>query len=365
MNHGPTLDEERALAVGEQVADWKRSGILSPGEAATVDRALETRWKTSGTIARIAFFTFGILGVSSLFGLLALVEMPLKGLVTAVIACAIAEVLVRKQNVYHGGIEEGLFLSGLCAFIAGLPSEGKLEALLAFAAAFAIAGARMRNAIVTVCAPLLVVAYIALKSESTAGAGVICLAVGVIASLAQLRRLRSPFVDRVLGVTLVVLPVIGWALVYLSRQDFFSRRDGIRFSTAAALFGIVAIGELLLGLRARSHPHLVAALLLAAAVAFDVSDQIVLSADAKLIGGGALLFAVSLLFDRWLRAGSRVTSQKLVDQELARAGELVAGAMLAASTQSALPAASPSRTSGGGEFGGGGASGEYYASGEY
>lgn len=356
--NAPSVQEQRAIILGDRFDSWARSKFVAAEEAAAADRALDTGWRTSGTLARIAFFVFGVIAVGCLFGLFAVVDLPLKGFVTAAIACGIAELLIRRKKLFHGGIEEGLYVGGLCAFIAGLPGEGKVEAILLFAAAFAIAGLRTRTALVVLCAPLLAVAYIAIKGDSIVAAGFTCVAIGVAASVLQLRTYRSPFVDEVLVVATVVMPLVGYVLVALEYDD------GERFWLVVAAFGAVAAVEWVAALAARSHPHLIAALLLTAAVAYEVSTRIAWNADAKLVAAGATLLLAALAIDRRLREATRMTSKKLVEAELIRAGEIVAAAVVSsaatsASSEAATAEAAPTHTGDGGEFGGAGASGEY------
>lgn len=355
----PSVQQQRAIVLGDRLDDWKRSRIITADEEAAADRVLDTGWRTSGTLARIAFLVFGVIGVGCLNGLFAVFDMPLKGFVSAVIACGIAELLIRKKRLFHGGIEEGLYVAGLCAFIFGLPGEGKIEAILLFAAAFAIAGTRTRSALVVLCAPLLVVAYIAMKSESVVVGGFVLLAMGVAVSLLQLRKYESPFLEELFVFSTVVYPVIAYGMVA------FGPDKQSRYWAVVALFGLVAIGEWTVAGGARSHSHLITSLLLAAAVVFELSARVPWTADAKLVVAGATLLVAALAIDRWLQDATHVTSKKIVEATLISAGEIAASAVVSAAATgaseevAATTTATAARTDGEGEFGGGGASGEY------
>lgn len=356
--NAPSVQEQRAIVLGDQLDAWKRSKIITAEEEKAADLALDTGWRTAGTLARIAFFIFGVIGVGCFFGLLDVFDVPGKGFVSAVAACGIAELLIRRKRLFHGGIEEGLFVAGLCAFIADLPGEGKVEAILLFAAAFAIAGARTRTALVALMAPLLVVAYLAQKADSLAAAGFVCLALGVAGSVLLLRPYASPFLEEVAVFSTVICPVVAYAMVA------FDPEKEVRLATLVAAFGAVALVDWIVALRARSHPHLITALLLAAAVLFELSTRVSWTADVKLVTAGATALVLALAIDRWLREGARVTSTKILDPALIGAGEIVASAVVSsiaadASREVAAADGTPTHTGGGGKFGGAGASGEY------
>ena len=58
-----------------------------------------------------------------------------------------AEWLIRQRRFFGTGIESALWIGALFAIIFSLPSSGKPEALLVFAAACAMAGLRVRSAV--------------------------------------------------------------------------------------------------------------------------------------------------------------------------------------------------------------------------
>src|SRR5437588_7523520 len=101
-----------------------------------------------------------LVGVGALF-------LLSKGWITAVIALATAEWLIRRGGFRETGVEAALWLGGLFAFIAGLPSQHKPEALLVFALAAVIAGARVRNPWFGALAVVLVLIYLDQKSFET------------------------------------------------------------------------------------------------------------------------------------------------------------------------------------------------------
>ena len=123
-----TLDEERARAAG-----------------------LPTQWRSHGPLASIAFFVLTCVVVASLYMVF--------GVITAAIAIAAAEYLIRKQRFFGTGIESALWIGGLFAVIASLPGPSRREGILLFALACAIAAMRLRQPYFGAAAVLICIWY--------------------------------------------------------------------------------------------------------------------------------------------------------------------------------------------------------------
>src|SRR5688572_24446751 len=92
-----------------------------------------------GLFVALLFFVLTSVGV---FAFYMLTE---NGILTAALAIALAEFLIRVRRWFHTGVESALWIGGLFAIVADLPGPPRAEGMLLFAAASAIAGARVRN----------------------------------------------------------------------------------------------------------------------------------------------------------------------------------------------------------------------------
>ena len=130
----PSVAEERQELLRARAGVWKRDGLITDAQRRGIHEACPPRWKHSGLILGALFFVLTLIGVVALFWFCDLVGVP-KGFTTMVLAIAAAELLIYGLHFFGTGIESALWIGGLFAFIFGLPSEGKPEALLVFALA--------------------------------------------------------------------------------------------------------------------------------------------------------------------------------------------------------------------------------------
>jgi hypothetical protein len=290
--------------------------------------------KRVSLIAQIAFFFLTLLAVAALFFLCDLMQLP-KGWVVLVVSIVTAETLIRGFQFWRTGVESGLWVGGLCALIVSLPSTGKPEAMLAFVGAFAIAGARLRNALFGTIAVALTLAYLGAKHLEYVAlfAGVI---LSVIGSFFAARRLFA-FIA-------VAAPVVG----YLVAQDI---RAG------ALLLFIAAAADLAIGIRTRERAALIAAAICAGIACYELRDLLPFDTEWKLIIAGAALLAIATTLMRALRGRTTgITVTPMKPHELQDAMQI--GAMLPMATPDATPDQAQLEPGGGG-FGGAGASGQY------
>jgi hypothetical protein len=286
-------------------------------------------------IMRAFLFVLSLIAVACLYGFCVLLHVP-AGWVTLVMSLGVAELLIWR-GFRRRGVDEGLWIGGLVAFIVSLPSSGKPEAILAFVAAFALAGARLRNAIFGTIAIVLVIVYCGVKDWGYAPlvAGV---AIGIVA--AHMTH-RSLFMW-----TTLVAPLTGY-LAY--------RHDAPNL-LVVLLFVLVALVDLWIGIRALQRAPLIAGAVAVALVFIEMQEWIDIADEWKLLFAGAALLAIASILMRKLR--DRTTGIVVTPMKRAEAFDLLeVAATLPVAADAAHVTATPGR--GGGEFGGAGASGDY------
>ncbi|MCU1244779.1 MAG: hypothetical protein JWN02_689 [Acidobacteria bacterium] len=343
----PSVADEREMVMRHRFANVR-----------AVAANAKTPWQRSSTMVAILFFGLTLFAVCAAFGLFSLLNLP-KGWLTAGLCIGIAELLIQQRRMFGTGIESALWIGGLFAFLFGLPSEGRVEALLAFAAAAALAGLRMRNPWFGNLAAVLVVIYLAVATHESGfwagGAALLAVGVTIAAALGALRTWSRPSTDDLMSIAVVVMPAVAYVTgKILASRDTFDPTVAILFASLAALL-------LALGLLRRNHPLVIAGLVTVACLAVEVREQFLASDEARLIAAGALLLAITAVVSRLLRGRTRgvVASPVAMTQleELIQMGGAVAIAHPAPGSASAD--AAPELKSGGGDFGGAGASGGF------
>lgn len=346
-NAGPDFAQERAMEMRHHFA--KVPAI----------RAVEPGWNSSSPIAAVVFFVLTCCAISAFFGLLALLTMP-KGVITAALCIGLAEYLIRKKKMFGTGIESALWIGGLFAFIAGLPSEGKIEALLVFAAAAAIAGVRMRNALFGSLAGILVVVYMVMKGEQlhhrpdsfwTGGAAAMAIVVAVLAGLALTRTWRRPSTEALFSTLAVTMTAT--AYVVLKIESGSIHVDPI----VATGFCALAIAFFAAGIAVRHHVLLLCGAIAMACAAFELQDLVHWSWEWKVVAAGVVMFATGAGISRFLRGRSEGFVVTETDSQLL--GLVQAGATFVVAHPVSPDQSHGGFEGGGGSFGGGGASGGY------
>jgi len=281
---GPTIAEERAEAVHRIV----------PSQPAPP-------WKHNGLLLRIVFTVLAAIAVSAAFGFFTLLSLP-KGILTAMLAIGAAEWLIAEHRFFRTGVESSLWLCGTFAFIFGLPSQGKVEAILVFAAAAALSGWRMRNAFFGVFAAILVVAYVAAKWEHAPILSMSTAALIAIPSAFALRRVwQRPSNEQLFAGLALAMPVVGYLCTVFSRLF----RTFVMDVQVAAILGITAIVMLIAGIAWRDRVLLISATLSIACAAIELRQLFDYPAEAKLIGAGIIVIAIAVTLERRLRRKTR------------------------------------------------------------
>ncbi|MGZ5475437.1 MAG: hypothetical protein ACXW29_03105 [Thermoanaerobaculia bacterium] len=299
--------------------------------------------QSRGTLLSLVFFVLTGLAVVATFLLFDALSLP-KGWLTAIICIAVAEVLIRRFHFAGRGVESALWLGGLFAFIFGLPSEGRPEGLLLFAAACAIAGARVRNPLIGALWPVFAIAYLGLRHWYIAALlfGII---IAAIALLALAREWQRPSTE-VLLVALMMASLIGgawWAVAYTSPA----------WSLAWIAFAVAAFT---LGIRFRHRGALFGGALAMVIATIVLREMFDFPLQWELILAGALLFAIAAAISRVLRGKTTGFVVTPVESSYEEALRLIGTTALAPQVGTN---ATPEPVGGGGKFGGAGATGDF------
>jgi hypothetical protein len=282
---GPSVAEERAEAVRK----------LVPSQPATP-------WRHNGLLLRIVFTVLAAIAVAAAFGFFALLSLP-KGILTAILAIGAAEWLINEHRFFRTGLESSLWLCGTFAFIFGLPSQGKVEALLVFAAASALSGWRMRNEFFGVLAAILVVVYVDAKWEHTSILAMSFAALIAIASAFALRReWQRPSNERLFAGLVLAMPLTGY-LSTIALRIF--QTNFVMNLQVAAILGIIAMVMLIAGIAWRDRILLISGTLAIACAAIELRQLFDYPAEQKLIAAGIAVIAIAVTLERALRRKTR------------------------------------------------------------
>jgi len=315
----PTVEEDRLSALAELL----HSKSQSP-------------WRQHSIPLTITFFVLTCIAVAAFAGFLSLIRVPY-GIATLAICIGIAELLIQGYKFQRTGVEAALWIAGPVAFIISLPSQGRAEALLVFAAAFLVSGLRVRNPIFIAITAVLVDVYVNVKWHDQRATVLFALLMTAGAAIALTREWRRPATEWTWIALVLVMPIAA----YLTMQGF-----GLAYLVA----GIALIA---LGVRTRHRALLVGGALAIGISAYDIQKTIANPLEAKLIASGVLVVAIAIALTRALRNRSTgfVTTKTRDRYEALQ----IIGAITVA--PQAPAAAQPEFKAGGGGFGGGGATG--------
>ena len=368
MSFRPAPQEERWLLVAAHLG-LRRD---TPGLA---ERCGD--WTAAPTMARCAFFALGLLAAGLTAVVFNLSHVPAYLFITGLGLVAAAEWLILKRHLFGAGIEEALDVAGLALMALQIAdpmgdSSGIHSALL-LALAFALAGFRLLNPLVIT---LSVVAFSSAVDSWGAHhasalpvpiAGAFCWAVAALTLIKGGTVFRRPSYDRMLAWLIVAMPLAGYLRI-VSRNA-----SGLTVQSLAQaplvhsipLLALLALGvaSLMTGIRRRRHAPLLAFMVCAGCIAYEVRNLTSLSIQVKLIAWGSVVLLLTLVLNWLLRTPRRgITSQRFKESEGALELLQLAGAsaLVPPSIQPAAnPSAGPQFGGRGGEGGGGGASGSF------
>ncbi|HEX2121556.1 MAG TPA: hypothetical protein VHL59_07935 [Thermoanaerobaculia bacterium] len=300
---------------------------------------VDVPWRTYGLLAQVVFFGLTLIGVAALYFLCEEMKLP-GGVVTMLLSIALAEYLIHVRRWFRTGVESALWIGGLFCVVVDLPGPPRDEGLLLFAAAAAIAGARVRNPLFGALAAGFVVHY----AEKRFDAGVLAaLAFAALAVLALCREWRRPSNEWLFIAIALILPLVGYA-----------EADPQWRATTIALYAAFGVLALTLAIVKRHHALFFAATIGFAIAGVEIARAIDVPLEAKLAAGGALLLLLALIVARLLR--DRTDGFVMKEESVTGDGELLEiAAMTAATPSQNLPEGRPR---GGGGFGGAGATGD-------
>jgi hypothetical protein len=282
---GPSIAEERAEAV-----------------RALVRSQPATAWKHYGLLLRTVFTVLAAIAVLAAFGFFSIIQLP-AGIVTAAVAIGVAEWLISRHHFFRTGVESSLWLCGTFAFIFGLPSQGKIEAILVFAAAAALSGWRTRNEFFGVLAAILVVAYVAAKWQHTPILSMSIAALIAISSAFALRRVwQRPSTEHLFAGLTLAMPVAGYVSTISLR--LFETTFVTNLQVAAVL-GITAAILFAAGIGWRDRVLLISGTLSIACAAIELRQLFDYPAEAKFIAAGIVVIAIAVTLERALRGKTR------------------------------------------------------------
>lgn len=337
------VQDERAETLHDRVETWREQRLIDAETQKAVEAKLKTTWRSHGVILQAVFFVLTLVAMSTAYGLLHLFSLPGRGIVAGIAFIAVAELLIRGQRWFGTGVEAALWIGGLIGFISELPSSGKPEALLVVAAAFGLAGVRVRNPLFGAVAAILVMIY----TETKWDVGVVtALVMATLAAVALLREWRRSSTEWLFILMVMTLPLAG---VFTADAKWRTMTIGLYAAYGALTFA--------LGLLKRHHALLLTGVSGLVIAAVDAAERLAAPLETKLAAGGAFLFVTAFVVQRTLRertAGIVVTPASLtrVDEALAIAGALSA-------PTGTRPESSEARAQGEGGFGGAGATGEF------
>lgn len=316
----------------------------------TAEQERAGAWRSMRWWVAALFFFFTLQAVSALYGFSTLLSLP-AGWITGIASIGIGELLIQRWRLWRTGVENALWLAGPCAFIVSLPSTGKPEALLAFAAAAAVAGWRLRNGLFGTIAIILVTVYLRAREWPWPSVA-FALLVALIALAALTRTWQRPSTEFLWQAIVILLPITAYIVVLT-----FDMRHFVSNPVVSVLFLVLAAIFMMVGIRFLIRVPLVASLIAITIAVIEAHDFISLSLEAALIVFGAIAFAIAAALMRALRGRTTGFVTDVRKSELDAVMD-VAPALLA--VQASAPAAEGGGPHpGGGEFGGAGASGQF------
>lgn len=296
-------------------------------------------WRTHGLLLRATLFLLAGLGVVALHFFLDAIRIPEPELLAGLTALLVGELLIRRARWFWTGVEEALWLAGMIALVSALPPSSVHEGLLVFAAAVAVAGARVRNPLFGAMAAGTVVAYCEEKWDLGVVAALLLAAAGVIGLL---RTWRRPSNEWLCIAVALVLPLVGRMFA-----------DEVWRNVTIILYGAFGLLAFFLAVRRRHHALFLAAAVGLAIAGIEIGRLVAAPLELKLAAAGASLLAGSWLVSRALRdrtTGFVTTPAKLTSFD----DDLELAATIAIPQQDF-----EQKTESGGKFGGAGATGRY------
>jgi hypothetical protein len=349
MTVRPTPAEERWLSVARLIRH-------NPAEAPFAARI--GGWRRAGMWSRAAFFVLGLVAALMLIEVGGFFWRDVNVVVAGLVCLAVAEWLIIARRQFSSGLEEALEVAGLSMltyeFWSHFHGSQHLGGLV-FGAVLVFSGLRLLNPLLTTLAALPLLYAL---DASPRAIEWVCYGIALAALAAGGRTFRRPSYDLMLDLLVIVLPLAGYLWTDRTLEPTGYRHASlVQWLVPLRLLGF-AVVALVVGLRRRTHPPLVAGMLCIGCAAYELRALTPLSLETRLIVWGLLLLAGSTALERFLHRPRRgFTSRALSEATDADALlQLSGNAMLTPATAGAAPEAF---SGAGGRFGGGGATGNY------
>jgi hypothetical protein len=334
-------------------------------------------WTAAPTLARCAFFALGALAAGLTAVIFNLSHVPAYLFIAGLGLVAAGEWLILKRHLFGAGIEEALDVAGwgLMTLQIADPftdSSGVHSALL-IALALGLVGLRLLNPLITTLSVLALSSAIDSLAAHHASAlpvpiaAAFCFALAAIALTLGATEFRRPSYDRMLDWLIVVMPLAGYLCIAgknaagLTVQSL--AQTPLARSIPLLILLTLGVAALMTGIRRRRHAPLLAFMVCAGCIAYELRNLTSVSIQVKLIAWGSVVILLTLALDWLLRTPRRgISSQRFKESEggfdlLQLAG---ASALVPPSIQpTASPSPGPPFGARGGTGGGGGASGSY------
>jgi hypothetical protein len=361
----PTPGQERWMLVAA------RAGIQR--DAAWLVERIEG-WTAVTALARYAFFILGVFAAGLIAVVFKLMSIPQYLLLTGLFLVAAAEWLIVQRRLFGAGIEEALELAGLLMIALQAvmnPVESlEIRASLLLALMLLAAGLRLLNPLFTTLSVMaLSGAIYFIRARHTGGhisaatmASVFSFAVACAALYAGKVQFRRPSHDRMLNWLIIAMPLAAYVWFKAANVPGLSgqaSRDTWSLHVLPMLM-LMALGgaALTAGIRRRVHAPLIAGIVCAGCIAYELRNLTTLPLKFKLIVWGTTALLLTVGLNRHLRTPRRgITSKKFA--EGSGSVDLLQLAGASALAPPTVPRPDAPFKGGGGTFGGGGASGNY------
>ena len=329
-------------------------------------------WTAATPIARCVFLALGAFAAGLTATIFSLVHAPEYLLTTGLILVAAAEWLIVKRRLFGAGIEEALEVAGLLMIalqvIDPIADSTAVRAPLLIATALAVAGFRLLN-------PFFIALSVAALSFALESLGTrhgnapllpsfiamaFCFAMASAALIIGRTQFHRPSYDQMLNWLVITMPLAGylWAeSKNASGLTFELLREAPMRSIPVVILAGFGISALKVGIRRRVHAPIIAFLICAACVGYELRHLSTLPIQWKLIGWGSGVLLLALALDRYLSTPRRGITSKQFDEDGSLDLLQLAGASVIAPPGVQPPGAQ--FKGGGGAGGGGGASQSY------
>jgi hypothetical protein len=349
MTLRPTSAEERWLSAARLLR-------LSPKDAPFAARI--GGWRTAGVWSRGALFLLGLVVALLLLEIGGFFWRDVNVVVAGLICLVAAEWLIIARRQFSSGLEEALDVAGVSMLVyeiwSRLHGSQRMGALV-FGAVLLFTGLRLLNPLLTTLAAFALLNALDASSHAVEW---VCYGIAFAALAAGARTFRRPSYDVMLDLLVIVLPVAGYLWGDRGLEPTSYRHASlIQWMVPLRLLVFAAVA-LAVGLKRRTHPPLVAAMLCVGCAVFELRALVPLSLEARLIVWGLLLLIGSTLLERFLRRPRRGFTSRALSAE-SDSDTLLQLSGTVVLTPASAPAAPEPFSGAGGRFSGGGASGNF------